>query len=232
MRHSVSLKSPVPPNSRKPAKFREPRQTGEIEALWRAKGFFRLAGVDEVGRGPLAGPVVAAAVILPEGFDGSGITDSKALSEKRRIFLAERIMREALVGLAFVPAPVIDALNIHRATLLAMKRAIAALPVPPDAVLCDGKFVPKDLPCPGEAVIKGDSRVLAIAAASIVAKVARDRLMTNAGQHFSGYDFAKNSGYPAPVHKAALLKIGLCPLHRTSFAPCRAVLKDLGDQAF
>jgi ribonuclease HII len=209
---------------RKFMKHREIWKMDDIVARWQANGFLGIAGVDEVGRGPLAGPVVAAAVILPEGFDGAGITDSKALPPMRRSALAERIKREALVGLAYVPAPAIDALNIHQATLLAMRRAIAALPVQPDAVLCDGKFVPKGLPCPGEAVIKGDSRVLAIAAASIVAKVARDQLMKTAETHFSGYDFTKNAGYPTPVHKAALLKIGLCPLHRLSFAPCRAVL--------
>lgn len=217
------------PRIKAPAKTEQP---GEIEARWRRRGFFHLAGVDEVGRGPLAGPVVAAAVILPEGFDGEGITDSKALSASRRAALATRITKAALVGLAYVPAPVIDRLNIHGATLLAMRRAVLALPVPPDAVLCDGKFVPKDLPFPGEAVVKGDSKVMAIAAASIVAKVARDRLMESASNHFPGYFFEKNAGYPAPLHKAAITKIGLCPLHRLSFAPCRAVLEGLDSEAF
>jgi ribonuclease HII len=207
-------------------------KSGAIEARWRERGFFCLAGVDEVGRGPLAGPVVAAAVILPEGFDSEGITDSKALSASRREALVARITGSALIGLAYVPAPVIDRLNIHGATLIAMRRAVLALPILPDAVLCDGKFVPKDLPCPGEAVVKGDSRVLAIAAASIVAKVARDRLMGKASEHFPGYSFEKNAGYPAPVHKAAILKIGLCPLHRLSFAPCRAVLEGPDKEAF
>jgi len=200
-------------------------QLDEIAARWRRQGFRRIAGVDEVGRGPLAGPVVAAAVILPEGFAGEGITDSKALSASRRAALALRITRSAQVGIAYVPAPVIDRLNIHGATLLAMRRAIEALAVPPDAVLCDGKFVPKGIACPGEAVIKGDSKVLAIAAASIVAKVARDAMMEAAEAHFPGYAFQKNAGYPTPLHKAALLEIGLCPLHRLSFAPCRAVFE-------
>lgn len=203
-----------------------------IEARWRTLGLNRIAGVDEVGRGPLAGPVVAAAVILPAGFDSAGITDSKALTDKRRNALAERILREAEVGIAYLSAPVIDRLNIHRATLLAMRRAIEALPQPPDAVLCDGKFTPPGLACPSAAVIKGDARCLAIGAASIVAKVARDRLMQTAALHFSGYGFEKNAGYPAPVHKAALTKIGLCPLHRLSFAPCRAILSGEADKAF
>lgn len=203
-----------------------------IEARWQQQGLARIAGVDEVGRGPLAGPVVAAAVILPDGFDCAGITDSKALTEKRRTALAERILNEAQVGIAYVPAPVIDQLNIHRATLLAMRRAIEALPEPPDAVLCDGKFTPPALACPSAAIIKGDARCLAIGAASIVAKVARDRLMQTADLHFSGYDFAKNAGYPAPAHKAALPQIGLSPLHRLSFAPCRAILAGDADKAF
>ncbi len=196
----------------------------EILLRWHSRGFRRLAGVDEVGRGPLAGPVVAAAVILPEGFDGREVTDSKALSPAKREMLAERILRSCEVGIASVPAPVIDRLNIHHATLLAMRRAIAALALAPEAVLCDGKFVPPGLACPGEAIIKGDSRVLAIAAASIVAKTVRDRMMEAAEIHFSGYNFKKNAGYPAPFHKAALLEIGLCPLHRLSYAPCRAIM--------
>lgn len=206
-------------------KDRNTMSSDEIAARWRRQGCRRIAGVDEVGRGPLAGPVVAAAVILPAGFDAAGITDSKALPPLRREALARRITESAEVAIAYVPAPVIDRLNIHGATLLAMRRAIEALPVPPDAVLCDGKFVPKGLSCPGEAVIKGDSKVLAIAAASIVAKVARDMMMEAAEAQFPGYFFAKNAGYPAPVHKAALIDIGLCPLHRLSFAPCRAVFE-------
>ena len=217
------------PRIKEPERVEKP---GEIEKRWRQRGFLRLAGVDEVGRGPLAGPVVAAAVILPMGFDCEGITDSKVLSASRREALAARITGTALVGLAYVPAPIIDKLNIHGATLLAMRRAVLALPILPDAVLCDGKFIPKDLPCPGDAVVKGDSKVLAIAAASIVAKVARDRLREKASEYFPGYFFEKNAGYPAPIHKAALTKIGLCPLHRLSFAPCRAVLEGLDSEAF
>lgn len=188
-------------------------------------GFGRVAGVDEVGRGPLAGPVVAAAVILPQGFDPAGITDSKALSPKRRAAAALRILKAAQVGLAYVPAPRIDALNIHHATLLAMARAIAALPCTPDAVLVDGKFVPPDLGIPGLAVVGGDARVLAIAAASIVAKEARDALMRAADARYPGYGFATSAGYPSPGHRAALPLLGLTPLHRLSYAPCRALVE-------
>ncbi|HRE21026.1 MAG TPA: ribonuclease HII [Rhabdaerophilum sp.] len=191
---------------------------------WQAQGVRRIAGVDEVGRGPLAGPVVAAAVVLPDGFDPTGITDSKKLSANRREALATRLMREARVGIAYLPAPDIDRLNIHQATLTAMAHAIAALPEPPEAVLIDGKFVPATLSCPGFAVIGGDARVAAIGAASIVAKVARDRLMAAADRHFPGYGFAGHAGYPTPAHKAMLAKCGLTPLHRLSYAPCRALL--------
>jgi ribonuclease HII len=194
-----------------------------LESGFPERGFSHIAGVDEVGRGPLAGPVVAAAVILPPGFDAQGITDSKKLAPKRRAVLAARILAEAEVGLAYVPAPLIDALNIHHATLLAMRRAIAALPRTPDGVLVDGKFVPPHLLMPGLAVVKGDSRVLAIAAASIVAKEARDALMQEAEKRFPGYGLGPSAGYPTPRHKAALKTLGLTPLHRLSYAPCRAV---------
>lgn len=189
-----------------------------------ARGFARIAGVDEVGRGPLAGPVVAAAVILPPGFDAQGITDSKKLTAKRRAQLASRILAQADVGLAYVPAPLIDALNIHKATLLAMKRAIAALPDTPDAVVVDGKFVPPGISMPGLAVVQGDSRVTAIAAASIVAKEARDALMREAEKRFPGYGLGKSAGYPTAQHRRALPTLGLTPLHRLSYAPCKAVL--------
>lgn len=192
-------------------------------AGWRHAGLTRIAGVDEVGRGPLAGPVVAAAVILPAGFDAAGITDSKALSAKQREVHAEQILVAAQVGIAYLPAPAIDRLNIHHATLLTMRRALAALPVPAEAALIDGKFTPSGIACPAQAVIKGDSRVLAIAAASIVAKVARDRLMASAERDFPGYGFARHAGYPTKMHRDALARQGLCPLHRRSFGPCKAL---------
>lgn len=186
-------------------------------------GFQRIAGVDEVGRGPLAGPVVAAAVILPADFAVSGITDSKKLSPGKREALAAQILAKAQVGLAYVTAPDIDAINIFQATMLAMRRAILALPILPDAILVDGTHVPGHMTMPGLAVVKGDSRVQAIAAASIVAKQARDALMRQAETRYPGYGFARSAGYPTPAHKAALPRLGLTPLHRLSFAPCRAV---------
>ncbi len=177
-----------------------------------------VCGVDEVGRGPLAGPVVAAAVILAEGFDPAGIADSKKLSPAARERAAARITGAAAVGIAIVEPDEIDRLNIHGATLLAMARAVAALPVRPGHVLVDGKFLPR-LDHPATAVIGGDARSLAIAAASIVAKVARDRIMVAAAESYPEYDWTSNKGYPAPRHLAALAEHGPTPLHRRSFAP-------------
>jgi len=184
--------------------------------------FRTLAGVDEVGRGPLAGSVVAAAVILPAGFDETGLADSKTLSAAKREKLADRLMREAQIGLASVPALVIDSINIRQASLLAMRRAVAALPHAPDAVLVDGRDVPPGLPCPAAAFIKGDGRFAAIAAASIIAKVARDRMMTKAEDFFPGYGFSQHMGYPTKTHRHQIEKQGLSPLHRRSFGSCRA----------
>jgi len=197
---------------------------------WREQGLRLIAGVDEVGRGPLAGPVVAAAVILPEGFDATGITDSKKLSASRREALSARLLREAQVGIAYVPAPEIDRLNIHGATLLAMARAIAALPQPPEAALVDGKFVPGGLDCPGLAVIGGDARVAAIGAASIVAKVARDAHMVALAQQFPGYGWEHNAGYPTSGHLAALARLGPTAEHRRSFRPVHNILCGSADQ--
>lgn len=187
----------------------------------RAAGSLRLAGVDEVGRGPLAGPVVAAAVILPPGFPVGDLADSKMLRPARREALAALLKECALIGLCALPARMVDQLNIRQATLLAMRRAVAALPVTPDFALIDGKDVPPGLPCPAEALVKGDQRVAAIAAASILAKVMRDAMMGEADRLFPGYGFAAHKGYPAPIHRAALSAKGLTPLHRLSYAPCR-----------
>lgn len=181
----------------------------------------RIAGVDEAGRGPLAGPVVAAAVILPADFDLTDIADSKTLSAERRARAAARLATSAEIGLAIVPASVIDRINIHAATLLAMRRAVLALPGMPDEALLDGRFVPPALPCPARAVVKGDALVAAIGAASIIAKVTRDAIMREAERHFPGYGFAKDAGYPTPAHRAALARLGPSPLHRMSFGPLR-----------
>lgn len=188
----------------------------------------RIAGVDEVGRGPLAGPVVAAAVILGADAPIALLADSKALAPARREALARKIGETALVGLAMVQAAEIDRLNIRQASLRAMRRAVLALPVRPDAALVDGRDVPPGLPCPALAIIKGDARQAAIAAASIIAKVFRDDLMARAEAHYPGYGFASSAGYPTPRHKAALVENGLTPLHRLSFAPCQAAARDAG----
>lgn len=186
-----------------------------------------LAGVDEVGRGPLAGPVVAAAVVLPESGWPPGIRDSKALSAAKRESLAAAIRGCAAVGVGIVEAPEIDALNIHRATLAAMARAVAALlesgPGGAAHVLVDGKFLPP-LDIPATAVVKGDARSLAVAAASIVAKVERDRIMAAAAESWPQFGWARNKGYPTAEHLAALAEHGVTPLHRRSFAPVRSVI--------
>lgn len=181
----------------------------------------RLAGLDEVGRGPLAGPVVAAAVILPRGFLPEGLADSKALTAAQRLRLAALIKTHAAVGIGFVPAPVIDRINIRQASLLAMRRAFFALHEPAEAALIDGRDVPEGLDVPALAIIKGDQRVAAIAAASIIAKVARDAMMAKAAQDFPQYGFDQHAGYPTQQHRAALLEFGLSPLHRRSFGPCK-----------
>ena len=189
------------------------------ERAWWARGRARVAGVDEAGRGPLAGPVVAAAVILPAGFDPAGVKDSKKLSPEARERAEARILSEAVaVGVGIVDAPEIDRLNILRATHRAMRLAVDALDPPPDAVLVDG------LPVSGlhpecEALVQGDGRCLSIAAASIIAKVTRDRLMAAYHDEYPAYDFARHKGYPTPDHLTALDAHGPCPLHRRSYAP-------------
>jgi len=183
-----------------------------------------IAGVDEVGRGPLAGPVVAAAVILDPGCLIEGIKDSKALSEKRREVLCAQIQAGALawaVGRAEVEE--IDELNIHHASLLAMQRAVEALNLVPHKALVDGKFAPK-LACATETIIKGDSIVEVIGAASIVAKVIRDREMIAFDAQYPGYGFAKHKGYGTKQHLEALHQLGPLSIHRTSFAPVAKLL--------
>ena len=187
------------------------------------------AGIDEAGRGPLAGPVVAAAVILPEGFSAlSALDDSKKLTAKRREALAAVIRAEAMVSIALAEPAEIDRLNILHATLAAMGRAAAGLMRAPQLILIDGNQVPPGLPCAARAVIGGDASEPAIAAASIIAKTVRDALMTQAEARFPGYGFAGHKGYPSPVHRAALEALGPCPLHRLSYAPVRAALEKSG----
>jgi ribonuclease HII len=192
-------------------------------AAW-ARGFRLVAGVDEVGRGPLAGPVVAAAVVLDPDAIPSGLADSKRLSPARRVALASEIHRRAAVGVGLADVAEIDALNILEASMLAMSRALAALPVAPDLALIDGNRCPRGLACPAEAVVRGDARAVSIAAASIVAKVARDAMMADLDRAFPGYGWAINAGYPTPAHLGALTRLGVTPHHRRSFAPVHKML--------
>lgn len=176
-----------------------------------------IAGVDEAGRGPLAGPVVAAAVILGDHAI-EGLNDSKKLSAKRREALFEQIMAHCTVGIGVAHVEEIDALNILWATMLAMTRAVEALGVAPDEVLVDGNRCP-GWQWPSRAIVGGDAIEPAISAASIIAKVTRDRLMLEADRMYPGYDWASNKGYGSARHMAALTQLGPSPLHRRSFAP-------------
>jgi len=188
------------------------------------RGILRVAGVDEVGRGPLAGPVVAAAVILDPARIPDGLADSKALSAAKRERLHDEVRARALaVSVAEASVEEIDRLNILHASMLAMRRAVEALPEV-GFVLVDGNCVPPGLPCPGEAVVKGDALCLSIAAASIVAKVVRDRLMVDLAQQHPGYGWEANAGYPTKAHLEALLHLGLTPWHRRSFGPVHKIL--------
>lgn len=182
-----------------------------------------LCGIDEVGRGPLAGPVMAACVFIPDDKRAlpfwQNITDSKKLSAKKRESLFELILDNSVYGIAEASAEEIDALNIHRATLLAMQRAFVKAEIEPDMALVDGKFCP-DITCPAEAVIKGDSKHLEIAAASIIAKVTRDRLMARLHDDHPHYGWDRNAGYGTAEHRAGIEAHGITVHHRKSFAPC------------
>jgi ribonuclease HII len=198
-------------------KFSRPEQLG---LPWHGPGL--VAGVDEAGRGPLAGPVVAAAVMLDEMKPVRGLADSKALSAGRRERLFDEIRAKALCcSVAEASVLEIDQLNILQATLLAMRRAVEALRLPPHMVLVDGNRAPT-LKMPVHTVIKGDARVQAIAAASILAKVHRDRLCLQLHERYPQYGFAMHKGYPTVQHLQALIDHGACPEHRRSFAPVRA----------
>ena len=183
-----------------------------------------VAGVDEVGRGPLAGPVTAAAVILDAACIPEGLNDSKKLTAKRREALAELIMARCDWAVGHASVEEIDRLNILRASHLAMCRAIAGLRQRPCLVLVDGNMLPRDLDLPGQAVVGGDARCLSIAAASILAKLLRDRIMVDLAQQHPGYGWEANAGYPTPAHRQALLDLGVTPYHRRSFAPVHKIL--------
>lgn len=206
---------------------RERRQAARMGILLRtervlwATGITRIAGVDEVGVGPLAGPVVAAAVIVPPSMRVRGVDDSKTLRPALREELAERIRAEATaVSLGVVEVDEIDRINIHQATLEAMRRAVEGLAVAPEHVIVDARTIP-GITLPQTAIVKGDSRSYAVAAASIVAKVARDRMMRVLHDSHPEYGFAEHAGYGTPAHLAALAQHGPCPAHRRSFAPVR-----------
>jgi ribonuclease HII len=185
---------------------------------------FLIAGVDEVGRGPLAGPVIAAAVILDEKHPIEGLADSKKLSQHRREKLAQQICQRALAyGLGRAEVVEINHINILQASLLAMQRAVAQLIILPQLVLVDGQHCPR-IDYPVKAIVKGDETVPAISAASILAKVRRDQEMVEWEQQYPGYGFAAHKGYPTRAHLQALQQLGVTPIHRRSFAPVRAVI--------
>lgn len=185
---------------------------------------FRTAGVDEVGRGPLAGPVIAAAVILDPDQPINGLTDSKKLNATKRERLANEITSKSLswaIGRADIDE--IDELNILQASLLAMKRAVTSLSITPSHILIDGLHCP-DMEYSMEAIVKGDSKIPVISAASIIAKVHRDREMIKMDHNYPGYGFARHKGYPTRQHLIALERLGICPIHRRSYAPVKRFL--------
>lgn len=189
----------------------------EFERQGHALGFHRIAGVDEAGRGPLAGPVAAAAVILPRGYENGDITDSKKLSPARREQLYHRILLDALsVKIAFVEPAVIDTINILQATMLAMRKAVQELSPPPDFILIDGSTA-INLDIPQKTIIRGDSRSISVAAASIIAKVSRDHLMDRYHVQYPQYNFRSNRGYGTREHREAIGNHGICKIHRKSF---------------
>ena len=190
------------------------------ERKLKAAGFKFIAGVDEAGRGPLAGPVVASAVILSGTAFKSEINDSKKLSAKKREKAHREILKKAVVGVGIVDEKTIDEINIYHATIKAMQIAISGLEIPPDYVIVDGRM---KLPtaCPVKCIVKGDSKSLSIAAASIVAKVTRDRIMTEYHKKYPEYDFARHKGYPTRSHVSALKKHGPSPIHRRSYRPVK-----------
>ena len=221
----------APAKAKKSAKKATPRQRPDFsleDALGAEQGR-TVVGIDEAGRGPWAGPVVAAAVWLhrmnfPKEI-ARRLDDSKKLSEATRQALYIEIVQNARIGLGQASVEEIDRLNILRASLLAMERAVAALGPVPDVALVDGNKLPANLPCPAQAVVHGDSRSLSIAAASVIAKVSRDRIMTDLARDHPGYGWERNRGYGTAEHMAALQSQGVSPQHRRSFRPVREILQ-------
>lgn len=196
----------------------------DFETQARHKGFTHICGVDEAGRGPLAGPVIAAAVWLDPQNIPEGLNDSKALSAGARERLLNALTAHAKIGIGISEPEEIDRLNILWASMRAMERAIENLSLTADYALIDGNRLPPAMPCAGEAIVKGDARSLSIAAASIVAKVTRDRIMAEADLRFSGYGLAGHKGYPTKAHRTAVERLGRSPIHRWSFGPCKTPL--------
>lgn len=189
----------------------------EFEKAALAKGYKSVCGVDEAGRGPLAGPVCAAAVILPEGVIIDGVNDSKKLSEKKRESLFDVIREQALsYSIAYATVDEIEEINILNATMLAMRRAIDGLEIKADYAMIDGNKIPP-LDIDAECIVKGDAKSMSIACASILAKVSRDRLLYKYAEEYPMYGFDKHKGYGTKVHREAILKYGPCPYHRKSF---------------
>ena len=198
--------------------------TYQYERKLQSKGYSTIAGVDEVGRGPIAGPVYAAAVILNPNHIPVGLNDSKKLSARKRNLISEEIMKHADVSIASASEREIEEINILRASHLAMMRAIEGLKSNPNHILIDGNLIPRDLTIPATAIIKGDARSVSIAAASIVAKISRDLIMCDLGQQFPGYGWDKNAGYPTLQHLNALQDLGVTPHHRRTFKPVYNIL--------
>ena len=195
-----------------------------FERKLRDSGVHLIAGVDEVGRGPLVGPVVAACVILPEEFSLEGLTDSKKLSEKKREYYYDEIMRQAIsVGIGIISEKKIDEVNIYEATKLAMKEAIFKCSVRPEHILIDA--MPLSLDIPTTSIIKGDFKSITISAASVIAKVTRDRMMDELDKKYPMYDFKDNKGYPTKKHLAAICEYGIIPEHRRSYGPVKSYLE-------
>ena len=202
-----------------------------FEKILHGRGYRLVAGVDEVGRGALAGPVVAAAVVLSGDGDYREIRDSKVLTARRRAILSDRIREEALgFGIGSVPEAAVDRLNVLQATHEAMRQAVAGLPIPPDIVLVDGFWLPGlDAPCIG--IVDGDALSYSIAAASIVAKVHRDGFMSSCAAEYPQYGFERNKGYGTEIHRQAILAHGPCPLHRRTFGGVLSIAPTGGDYA-
>lgn len=191
--------------------------TYEFENECKTKGYSVVCGIDEAGRGPLAGPVFAAAVILPDGLEDIGLNDSKKLTEKKRDLLFDIIKKKAVAyGIGSANEKEIDEINILNATFLAMKRAVEALGVTPDIALVDGNRKPKT-GIPEETIVKGDAKCISIAAASVLAKVSRDRYLLELDKQYPEYQFAKHKGYPTALHYEMIKKYGVSPVHRLSF---------------